>query len=280
MYLLFDIGGTKARFAFSSDGISFREPKICSTLTDFSEAMALFKKTALEVLGGQKIIAAAGGVRALDRDKKKLRDQPHFPLWVNEPLQETLQDFLGVPVYLENDTAIVGLGEAVQGAGKGYDIVVYITISTGVGGVRVTRQRIDESAQGFEPGNQLIYAKGSIYEDEKPGYLESYISGTAIEKRFGKKPYEIKEPAIWDEVARLLAYGLTNTIVHWSPDIVVLGGAMITGQSAISLDSVQAHLRDMVKVYPDLPEVKKAQLGDVGGLHGALAFVNQVHNKQ
>jgi glucokinase len=53
-----------------------------------------------------------------------------------------------------------GLGEAVFGAGKGREIVVYMTISTGVGGARIVGGKIDASAMGFEPGHQIIDACG------------------------------------------------------------------------------------------------------------------------
>ena len=88
----------------------------------------------------------------------------------------------------------------------------------------------------------------------------------------GKKPKEITDPAFWDDMARVLAIGINNTIVHWSPDVVVLGGSMITGEPAIPVDATERYLHDMLKVYPQLPPVKKSELGDHGGLWGALEY--------
>ena len=67
--------------------------------------------------------------------------------------------------YLANDSDLDGLGEATVGAGKGFNIVAYITVSTGIGGVRIVGGKIDVSTYGFEPGHQIIDADGSIYSE-------------------------------------------------------------------------------------------------------------------
>ena len=127
-------------------------------------------------------------------------------------------------------------------------------------------KEIDEHAYGFEPGNELIDMEHS---------LEDLVSGSSVEDRFGKKPYEIpQEDHLWDELAEKLAFGLHNSIVHWSPDSIVLGGSMIVGDPAISVVDIEKHLKDISKVYPTLPKVRKATLGAVGGLHGALHYLN------
>lgn len=275
MYLLFDIGGTKMRIAFSGDGRDFGEPMVIPTPEDFDEGMKLFKHAALELSGGKKIRAAAGGIAGpLDRDKTKLVNSPHIPGWIRKPLKEEFQNILGAPVFLENDAAMVGLGEAVKGTGKGKRIVVYMTVSTGVGGARIIDGEIDASAVGFEPGHQIIDADGTLCPECKsiPGYLERYISGSAIEMRYGKKASEINDPAVWDEVARFLAYGLNNTIVHWSPDMVILGGSVI---NKIPMDKVRSSLAEILKIFPEPPLIENAVLGDFGGLYGALHLLGK-----
>ena len=103
--------------------------------------------------------------------------------------------------------------------------------------------------------------------------MESYVSGAAVKAKYGKEPYEIKDKAVFEKLAKVLAYGLNNTIVHWSPDIVVLGGPMITGNPAISIKSIQKHLSDILRIFPIPPVIKKAELDDVGGLYVALALL-------
>ena len=113
---------------------------------------------------------------------------------MRKPLVHRLQDELSTKAYIANDTAIVGLGEAHAGAGKGSDIVVYITVSTGVGGARIVDGEIDRRAFGFEPGHQIIDIDNSICKKCKSGQLEDMVSGTATQHRFGVKPYEVEDP--------------------------------------------------------------------------------------
>ena len=167
----------------------------------------------------------------------------------------------------ENDSAIVGLGEAVYGAGKGARIVEYITVSTGVGGARFVDGKLDVSAQGFEMGHQYLGM------GENAPTLEKLISGTAITERFGKKPREIaKDDPVWEELAEILAYGVFNTIVTWSPHRIVIGGSMMN-EIGIPVERVAFHLARINNIYPSVPEVVHASLGDNGGLWGALALL-------
>lgn len=257
------------RLAVSKDGETFGEPKIVSTPKDFDEGMRVFKKLVDELREGEKIEMAVGGMRGpFDKEKTMIVNSSVLPGWDNKPLKEGLKKITGAPVLIENDTALVGLGEMFSGAGKGEEIGVYITVSTGVGGARYVDCKLDRNKLGFEPGHQII-------DIENNTSLESLVSGTALEKRTGQKPYEVTDPKIWDELAHTLAYGLYNTILHWSPDVVILGGSMIVGEPAISVETIKKYLNEINSKFPELPEIRKAELGDFGGLHGALAFLKQ-----
>lgn len=172
MYLLFDIGGTNIRLAISKDGKTFGNPKIFSTPKSFNDGMRFIKKEALEISGGKKIKAVAGGIAGhLDKNKTKLAGSPNLPAWVGKPLKRALEDSFGAPVVLENDASVVGLGEAVFGAGKGKSIVAYITVSTGIGGARIVDGRIDKSSSGFEPWHQIINFDDKADGNKKYDYL-------------------------------------------------------------------------------------------------------------
>lgn len=285
MFILFDIGGTKTRIACSKDCYSFSEPVKVDTPKDFDAGIKLIAETARELCQGEPIECAGGGIAGpLNSDRSALLNSPNIPGWIGKPLKEELVRAFGAPVVLENDTAIVGLGEAHHGAGKGKNIVVYITVSTGVGGVRIVNGFIEKSRFGFEPGHQIIDMAGAacpecnaphVHPDGK-GHLEGYVSGTAVERRFGKKPYQIPQSdPLWKGLAYSLAVGLNNTVVHWSPDIVVLGGSMIVGDPAIPLREIEQSLKQLLGIFPEQPIVKAAELRDVGGLYGAMVFVDQ-----
>ena len=278
MYILFDIGGTNMRIAASRDGDSFGEPKIVPTPKDFDAGMQMIGELVKELSGGEKITAASGGIAGpLSRDHSVFLNGPHLQGWNGKPIKKALENTLHAPVFVENDAAIVGLGEAVAGPGKGYPIVVYITVSTGVGGARIVNGRVDVSAMGFEPGHQIFDAGGALHNTSVGGNgidLQGYISGTAISERYGKKPREITDATFWDDMARLLAYGLNNTIVHWSPDIVIIGGSMMN-TIGIPIDRVRAHLKGILRIFPELPLIEHSALGEIGGVYGALHFVKQ-----
>ncbi|KKU52647.1 MAG: hypothetical protein A3H69_03295 [Candidatus Sungbacteria bacterium RIFCSPLOWO2_02_FULL_47_9] len=276
MNLLFDIGGTKTRLAVSRDSREFDTPKIFETPKDFSEGIQKFKLHALELLGGGSISAIAGGIAGpLNKAKTGLVNSPHLPDWAGHELTHELERIFAVPVYLENDSAVVGLGEAMYGAGTGSPIVAYMTVSTGVGGVRIVNGKIDANTFGFEPGHQIIDAGGVLgVPGTGEGRLEEFVSGSAIENRFHKLPIEMTDPDVCDELARMFAIGLHNTILHWSPDTVVLGGSLITG-SVITPTSIRKHLLAIMKIFTESPHIREATLGDLGGLWGSLELIRQ-----
>lgn len=276
MYLLFDIGGTSSRIAVSKDGKQFAgDPVIIDTPQEYETGISTFITEAKKLIGDASVTVITGGIAGpFDRTHGCLLASPNLPQWVGKPVVADLSEGLHAPAKFENDSALVGLGEVHYGAGRGYDIVAYITVSTGVGGVRIENGRIDERSLSFEPGHQIIDIDNTFMENPQGNDLESYIGGRAIEKRMGKKPYEITDEGFWDEIARVLAVGLHNTIMHWSPEIIVLGGSM-TKEIGIDIERTQFYLKQYSNIFPALPLLIKAELGDIGGLYGALVYAQQ-----
>ena len=261
--LLFDIGGTKMRIAYSEDGETFEEPSVLETPQNYDEFLRLFVENIKVVRKEREIKKIVGGMSrsVFEGDYEKFKTDLEAL-----PFGEGLD---GVEVLVENDAAMAGLGEANFGAGKGFEIVAYITVSTGVGGARIVNKKLDEKAIGFEPGKQIVDLKNNKT-------LEDLISGKALELNSGKNPKEITDLAVWDDLAHKLAVGLNNIIVEWSPNVVVLGGSMITGNPCIPLDKTEEYLKKILKIFPSLPPIKKAELGDFGGLWGALAYLKHL----
>ncbi|OHA84140.1 MAG: hypothetical protein A2408_00535 [Candidatus Yonathbacteria bacterium RIFOXYC1_FULL_52_10] len=272
MYILFDIGGTKMRVACANASNTCGEPRIEMTPKNFEEGVALLAHMAKEAGGGETVEGVIGGIAGIVDSDGVLTKSPNLPDWSGKPLKKALSEALGAPVTIENDAAMVGLGEAVYGAGRGFSIVAYLTVSTGVGGARIVEGMIDEHAQGFEPGHAIIDPDNSLCPTCDGNELEDYVSGTSVEKRFGKKPHEITDSAVWDELAKFLAYGVHNTIAYWSPDVVVIGGSMMR-EVGISVEGVEKHLKEIFSITSSIPAIRKAELGDVGGIYGALAYL-------
>lgn len=274
MYIAFDIGGTKTRVAVSHDCISFNEPEVFATEKKFENGVANIIKVIKAKTGNKKIFALGGGVAGpLNKEKTELVNSPNLRNWKHKPLVQTLSIALDAPVYLENDTAIVGLGEAVAGAGKNYPIVAYVTISTGVNGARIVDKRIDRSSFGFEIGHHIING-AAMTRSARGGTVEDIISGSAIEKKYHIKPWEVDDPKIWNEIGLWTARAMVNTAVFWSPDAIVLGGSMMKTKG-ISLSTVKKYYDALLNIFPEKPLLLKAELGDIGGLHGGLAYIRQ-----
>jgi glucokinase len=272
MYLLFDIGGTHMRVGVTRDGHMLGKYEIVDTPRDFLAAMHTLQQIAQRLNPDGKFKAAAGGIAGpLDPEHQMLVQAPHLPGWSGKPIHNYLSQFVEQDVFLENDTAVVGLGEATYGAGQGSHVMAYVTVSTGVGGARIVNQHIDESHYSFEPGHQIVnYRLDSNLSTLTQ--LEDLISGSGIEKRLRQKAEEITDRKFWDEICQYLAVGLYNTLIHWSPDTLVLGGGMINS-GIIDVELVKKYLGEITQIYPTLPEIKPAKLKDVGGLYGALELL-------
>ncbi|MFC1600681.1 ROK family protein [Patescibacteria group bacterium] len=276
MYLLFDIGGTKMRISTPSDGEDLDKVESFDTPPNFDDAISTLSKFKEKPI--EKVVGGIAGV--LDKSKNKLVRSPNLHGWVNTPIKNRLEGVFETKVVLENDAALAGLGEASFGAGKGKEIVAYLTISTGIGGARIVDGKIDTTNWGFEPGRQIIDIDKSLWpecvnfnpEYIPPGSVESYASGAALNFRYGKPSYDIEDEDVWGQVEKFLTVAIYNTIAYWSPEIIILGGGMVS-KDAVSLENIKNDLGSMVKIFPDIPEVVKAQLNDKSGLYGALSLL-------
>jgi glucokinase len=140
-----DIGGTHTRVA-KGDRIGFTTPVMYDTPQEYSTGLHMLEKVLREsgLDDVHSIVVGVPGV--LTEQKNSLYSAPNIPLWVGHNLLSDIQRQTGISdVRLVNDTALVGLGEAIVGAGSGYEIVAYMTISTGVGGVRIVNKKIDNT---------------------------------------------------------------------------------------------------------------------------------------
>lgn len=283
MYIVFDIGGTKTRVASTRDLHTIRCIEKYDTPQSYNEGMRAIEQSIRAVGNGERICGIAGGIRGpLNHEKSGIVSETKLSDWVGRSLTNHLATaYPNIPVYLENDTALVGLGEVHFGAGKGYPIVAYHTVSTGVGGARFVNGAIDVTSVGFEPGHQILDLDQTILGNHTPATLENLVSGTALEKRRGVKPYEIsQDDHVWSELASYLAGGLKNTIVYWSPDIIVLGGSMIVGNPRILLEDIITQTKKVLGTLVPCPVIIDALLKDEGGLYGAMALLQQkIHSE-
>jgi glucokinase len=253
MLYLGDLGRTKMRLAVSTDEKTLQSVVVSPTPQDPQAGLEIIKEFVA------KHHDKNPGAISLGVSRK---------LWPDFTLRPALNK-LGIgPVFLENDAALVGLGETAAGAAQGFSSVAYITVSTGVGGARFEDGQISPNAMGFEPGQQVIIVDGKVQT------LEQLISGPAVEARFGRPPADIHDDQIWQDLSRFLAVGLVNSLLHWSPECLVLGGSMFK-VPGFRVDTVSWLIGQYLTIFPRLPAIRLATLGDHGGLLGALTYWRQ-----
>ncbi|MBI4088074.1 ROK family protein [Candidatus Kaiserbacteria bacterium] len=269
-YIVADIGGTKMRIAASRDLSKLEEPIIIDTPENYKAAIGALVMAARDMAKGGVLEGVVAGLPVLlSPDKQTIIDATNLRDWEGHTFARDLEDALGARVIIENDTALVGLGEAVHGAGVGARVLVYVTVSTGVNAARIVDRRIDHENHGVSTGRQYV----SMGEEPLP--WESIISGAAIQKKYGKHPKSLgKDTPVWEELARITAFGIHNTILHWYPERVVLGGSMFN-EIGIPVERVRYHLENIRTGYPQIPEILHSSLGALGGLWGGIARLKQ-----
>ncbi|MGB9856560.1 MAG: ROK family protein [Dictyoglomaceae bacterium] len=303
-FLALDIGGTKIALGrFSEDG-KLEEKIIFPTNVERG-----YKKIIEEIIENLKklkthdtIALGVGCGGPLDSEKGVILSPPNLPGWDNVPLKRDLEDALKIPVFLDNDANCACLGEYYFGAGKGVKNLVYITVSTGIGGGVIIDGKIlhGQRDSAGEVGHQTILPDGPLCNCGNRGCLEALASGTAIAKRAEEavlrgedtilKEWSKREKIsakmvrsaylqgdkiaekIWKSALEYLGIGIGNVITIVSPERVVLGGGIMNAGEEV-LETVKRVVKERVKLVPiDKVEIVLAQLGEDVGIYGALAL--------
>lgn len=257
-YFLFDLGGTKTRVAVSRDGVNLSDIHIFNTPENYDQALTLLAKTARELVRGP-ISKACGGLPGQVKNSR-LYVWNNLSNWKGKNVEVDLKAKLNCSLILENDTALAGLGEAVSGAGKNKNIVAYVTISTGANGVRIVNKQIDASARGFEIGRQIIdFGSGKTWEEE--------VSGRFISLKHNKPARSVFDKHTWDEVSQKVGLGLVNVALFWSPEVIVVGGAVT---QSLDFRTIKRVFRQNLSEYEKEIKIKETELKQEAGLWGAL----------
>ncbi|HLC75853.1 MAG TPA: ROK family protein [Candidatus Peribacterales bacterium] len=232
-----DLGGTKTAIARydrktmeEQEGVRIptnADRDFSSILEDLVSAINGLRTEGTEAVG----IGVPGLV---EKNTGKIVSLPNIGGAEGFPLQKTLTDRLRLKVIVDNDANCFALAEAIEGAGKGHDIVVGITMGTGVGGGIVMNGELFRGHHGFaaEIGHMLLQPGHPPYDaDDKRGDIEQFLSGSAMGKRCAaaKRPEDYLEGAVCSflqpEVFREVAW-LTVNITHLlDPSIIIFGGS-------------------------------------------------------
>jgi glucokinase len=213
--------------------------------------------------------------------------------WENIALSDRYSTEFGLPVFVDNDANVMGLGEAVYGAAKGCTDAIFLTVGTGIGGAIIANGQLygGYKNRGTEMGHVTIDHQGIACNCGGRGCLEAYASTSALigqyAARSGKDPnglngHYIVEKFLEGETAAVecmhehtdyLGHAIAGFINTFAPQKVIIGGGISeAGQFYIDLIRKSA----FSYVMPDcarFTDVVGATLGNSAGCMGAASLV-------
>ena len=226
-----DIGGTKIAAARV---VAATEPVIGECTVVPTRASEGFERSLEQIFSAIETClddsATAIGICApgpLNPKTGVVINPPNLPGWSNIPLQQIMSERYKLRCRVENDANAAGLAEALFGAGKGYQNVLYATLSTGIGTGIIINGRIYHGKNGAagEGGHVSIdYRSPHRCICGTPGCIEALASGTGLAAR-GLDPRRLDDEA-FDEFAVQLSAWLGSLISLLDPDVIILGGGM------------------------------------------------------
>jgi len=311
--LAVDLGGTKIITAviLSTGEIICRKysltladegprPVIDRLSSAVAETMAQAKLKTSDIAG---IGIAAAGI--LDIDRGIVTTSPNLPHWHNVPLRDIFADRLGVVTYLINDANAAALGEHRFGAGIGFDNIIYLTVSTGIGGGIIIDGELYSGADGCagELGHMTIEADGPQCHCGNFGCLEAMASGWAVAKEAMMRINRGERSSIIELVdgrlervtaetvaiaarrgdqlaadivakaANYLGIGLANLVNIFNPEVIIIGGGL-SKMADMLLKPARKVLKERAFRLPARTvHIVRARLGSNAGIVGAAAYV-------
>ena len=255
----------------------------------------------------------AAGVSApgpIDTAAGVITDPPNLPGWHNVPLAKTLHDRLAIPALLENDANCQAVAEHQFGAGRGYSHMLFITVSTGIGGGVILNDELYAGASGAagEVGHIGVSVDGPKCGAGHVGCLEAFASGTAIAARaremiaagglirtarlaeqdppvsaktvfLAGQQGEAEATALIESAGRYLGIGLASLINVFNPQAIVIGGGVANmGETILGPAVETARTRSFAQSFMDV-RIIEGELGERAAALGAIAVVRNAAAK-
>ncbi len=262
----------------------------------------------LAVMGPERDKVQGIGVASpgpVDPYSGTVRFAPNLPGWKDVPLRDRLAARLHLPVRVGNDANLAALAEHHFGAGRGIADLIYITVSTGIGGGIIVGGRLLVGHRGYgaEIGHQTIEDAGPRCKCGNVGCLEALASGTAIarEARVAVAAGTATQLSsmcggdIWRITARMVAdaaragdelsreiyrraghylgVGIINLMHIFNPQRIILGGSVMKAQDLFAPSMWEVINTRAWQVSREDFDIVEAALGDNVGILGAAALV-------
>jgi glucokinase len=304
--LAIDLGGTQLRAAIvGKDSKVIRRhagatPSSAGAETVVAAIAAAAQEVAAGIPRAEILGAGISSPGPIDTESGTALRVPTIAGFENFPLRDALEDALGQNVWLENDGITAAIGEWKRGAGQGLRSLVYVTISTGIGGGVIADGHVLHGHKGLagHVGHLSIDHRGLRCACGNTGCWEAYAAGPAFAARARiaaeatphsslhagaetLQPVDVFTAArngdelaisLVEEEARLLGVGITTLAHLFSPERVIIGGGLSN-----AFDQLQPGISAYVKVnaMPAFRDVQivRAGLGGDSGLVGAAELV-------
>jgi glucokinase len=236
MYLGIDIGGTKTLIGrFTKDG-ELQESLKFPTPEDYQDFLKELTNAIARITTKPWKLACVAAPGKIDREEEIVIGYGNLR-WKNTPLSADIHSIVNCDVLMENDAKLAGLSEARLLKPLPHK-VLYVTISTGIGGALVVDGTLDEELEDSEIGWMLHEREGKMVP------WESFASGKAITRRFNKMASEITDPHVWKLISHDIALGLIDVSAVIQPDIIIIGGGV-----GSHFAKFKAPLRAALKAY-------------------------------
>lgn len=252
------------------------------------EMTAAIRRLQAEVaIPGRHLGAVGFGIPGiLELPEGIVRRSPNLPTWCDFDLRAGLRQHLDVPITIDNDANAAALGEAWQGAGRGLEHFLMLTLGTGVGGGVIIGGKILHGARGYagEIGHTVVDPNGPLCGCGSHGCLEQFASGTAIarmaEPYYGKTTAQAVALAarrgephareVYRQMGWYLGIACASFANLFNPQCLVIGGA-VANAFDLFIETLQTtmHERAFVEVCRSLQIVPAVCGTDAGGLGAA-----------
>ena len=307
VYLTVDLGGTRIRAArCTSDGTIEARTEQFTQADDGPEVVVERIAQSLREVWpaqGQADMISIGAPGPINPFTGIVHVAPNLPGFVEMPLRDRIHELFHVPVVVGNDANLAGLAEWRFGSGRGHNDLIFLTISTGIGGGVISGGHLLLGSKGLagELGHVSVDESGEVCQCGNIGCIESIASGTGLVRQLRQRlqngeasqalelaggdldalNVEIMEQAakagdaivrqIFQRSFRALGLSIVSLLHVFNPSLVVIGGGVSNLGDAL-FEPARATVRQHAMNKRFLCPIVRAELkGDVG-LLGALAL--------
>jgi glucokinase len=279
--LAVDVGGTKFSVAaFEAEQLIHIETRTTDRSggpqSMFSQIDQIWKGWKAQGFTADRCGVGFGG--PVDFSTQTVTLSTHVEGWAQYPLLKNLEQLTGAPAIMDNDANVGALGEALYGAGRNYDPLFYMTLSTGIGGGIVLEGKIYRGADSYagELGHMMVEPDGPDCLCGFHGCFERMCCGLWLERDYGLPAKELMcDSAFVRRYVVLLARGIKAAIMILNPARVVVGGGISKAGDRLFTPLRDELDRQITSWSRARRDVAPAELGDQSILWGALALADQ-----